>query len=118
MHGSIEALCVSFVLVNCRENLRHATLCPSLQNGSVDLGPRNKPSETLLVVYKVTNLNFITAALLQVHDELVFEVAKAVLPEAAAIIRRCMEGAMHLHVPTPVKMHMGRSWGELSDYIA
>lgn len=57
-------------------------------------------------------------ALLQVHDELVFEVAEAVLPEAAALIRGCMEGAMHLHVPTPVKMHVGRSWGELSDYVA
>lgn len=52
------------------------------------------------------------------HDELVFEVARDVLPQAAALVRECMEGAMQLHVPTPVKMHVGRSWGELETFPA
>lgn len=52
----------------------------------------------------------------QVHDELVFEVAEPLLKEAAQLVRQCMEAAMQLHVPTPVKMHVGRSWGELQDY--
>ena len=50
--------------------------------------------------------------LLQVHDELVFEVAKADAGQASALIKRTMEEAMALSVPLVVDISMGRTWLE------
>ena len=50
--------------------------------------------------------------LLQVHDELLFEVPVAELDETAALVTRAMEGAAHLSVPLIVETGSGRSWAE------
>ena len=52
----------------------------------------------------------------QIHDELLLEVEKEALPEAAALVKDCMEGAVKLSVPMPVKLHVGPSWGQLQPY--
>ena len=52
----------------------------------------------------------------QIHDELLLEVEKEALPEAAALVKECMEGAAELSVPMPVKLHVGPSWGQLQPY--
>lgn len=49
----------------------------------------------------------------QIHDELLFECEKDYVQEAVRVIRSCMEGALCLSVPTPVKISTGKSWGEL-----
>lgn len=51
---------------------------------------------------------------LQVHDELVFEVAKDCLDEAVALIRPLMEGVIELKVPIVVNLSSGARWGEMS----
>jgi DNA polymerase I len=51
--------------------------------------------------------------LLQVHDELVFEVKKGLASAIVPIIREKMEGAIKLRVPVKVDIRVGRSWGEL-----
>jgi len=50
--------------------------------------------------------------LLQVHDELVFEVPEAEVEATAALVRRVMEGAAELSVPLAVEVGHGRSWAE------
>jgi len=50
--------------------------------------------------------------LLQVHDELVFEVAEKDLDAAAALIKRDMEGAMRLEVPLLVSFGKAFNWLE------
>ena len=50
--------------------------------------------------------------LLQVHDELVFEVAKADVGRASALIKRTMEEAMKLSVPLKVDIGTGLTWLE------
>ena len=50
--------------------------------------------------------------ILQVHDELVFEVPEAKLEEAREVIRTEMENAWSLTVPLVVETGAGRSWGE------
>ncbi len=50
--------------------------------------------------------------ILQVHDELVFEVSEAKLEEAREVIRTEMENAWSLTVPLVVETGAGRSWGE------
>jgi len=50
--------------------------------------------------------------LLQVHDELVLEVAEAEAETVAARIRAAMEGAMALAVPLVAETGIGRTWGD------
>ncbi|MDE0049189.1 MAG: DNA polymerase I [Rhodospirillales bacterium] len=50
--------------------------------------------------------------LLQVHDELVFEVPEAEVEETGAVVKRVMEGAAHLDVPLTVDVGTGGSWAE------
>ncbi len=53
-----------------------------------------------------------TRMLLQVHDELVFEVPVEELDRARAIIKDRMEGVEKLNVPIKVEMKIGRNWYE------
>jgi DNA polymerase I-like protein with 3'-5' exonuclease and polymerase domains len=58
-------------------------------------------------------------SLVQVHDELLFEVSEAQLPHVAALVRAVMEGAAGIwgvRVPLPVKLSVGPSWGQLQAY--
>ena len=49
--------------------------------------------------------------IMQVHDELVFEVRTAALAETTARIRRCMAEVATLSVPLVVDIGVGDSWG-------
>ena len=48
--------------------------------------------------------------LLQVHDELVLEVAPGELERAEAVVREGMGGAIPLTVPLDVSVGVGRTW--------
>jgi DNA polymerase-1 len=50
--------------------------------------------------------------LLQVHDELVFEVEKSALEEVKQAVKEEMEGAMKLNVPVVVELGVGENWLE------
>ena len=50
------------------------------------------------------------AMLLQIHDELIFEVRKKDLAETAKLVRRHMENAVTLSVPLEVTLKSGGSW--------
>lgn len=50
--------------------------------------------------------------IMQVHDELVFEVANALIDNAKAEIARFMTGAATLRVPLVVDVGQGRNWDE------
>ncbi len=50
--------------------------------------------------------------LLQVHDELVFEVPEAEVEATTRLVREVMEGAAELSVPLAVEVGHGRSWAE------
>jgi DNA polymerase-1 len=50
--------------------------------------------------------------LLQVHDELVFEVPDKELDATAALVKRVMEGAAHLSVPLTVETGSAQNWAE------
>ena len=50
--------------------------------------------------------------LLQVHDELVFEVPEAEVEATTAVVKRVMEGVALLRVPLAVEVGTGHSWAE------
>lgn len=53
---------------------------------------------------------------LQLHDELIFEVSQSDLRKVAQIVKTEMESAMRLSVILPVKMKAGPSWGNMAEF--
>ena len=53
---------------------------------------------------------------LQLHDELLYEVTEKDLPRVARIVKEGMENALELRVRFPVKLKAGSSWGQLETY--
>jgi len=51
--------------------------------------------------------------LLQVHDELLFEIDEAHIEEGAKLIKDTMEHVMELRVPLKVDIKIGNNWGEI-----
>jgi len=51
--------------------------------------------------------------LLQVHDELVFEIPEAELKEMQELVPRLMSNAIQLSIPVKVDSKVGRNWGEM-----
>jgi DNA polymerase-1 len=52
--------------------------------------------------------------LLQVHDELIFEVKESKWPLLAQMVKKEMESAVYLDVPLVVDFKMGNNWGEMT----
>jgi DNA polymerase-1 len=50
--------------------------------------------------------------IMQVHDELVFEIAEAAVDKAVEQISVCMTGAAELEVPLEVSVGIGKNWDE------
>ena len=61
---------------------------------------------------KLAEGGFKTKMLLQVHDELVFDVYKPELETMKTLIKEAMENAYNLSVPLDVEMDMGVNWLE------
>lgn len=54
--------------------------------------------------------------ILQLHDELLYEVAEEDVVQVAQIVKKEMECAVKLSVKLKVKVRMGASWGQLEDF--
>ena len=53
-----------------------------------------------------------TKLILQIHDELVFEVPEGELEEIKALVREEMEGVVKLYIPLKVDIGVGKNWAE------
>jgi DNA polymerase-1 len=51
--------------------------------------------------------------ILQIHDELLFEVPQAEAEATRALVKGTMEGALQLKVPLVVDARLGRSWADV-----
>ena len=52
---------------------------------------------------------------IQVHDELVFDVAENDIKNAAAAVRKIMEGVINLEVPLKVSIEAGENWCDMEE---
>jgi DNA polymerase-1 len=69
----------------------------------------------LKVKSQISNLKSSTSSvkmMLQVHDELVFEVPEREVNKVAKLVREAMEGAASLSVPLKVDVKAGKNWDE------
>lgn len=64
----------------------------------------------LKVANKIGEQNLASRLLLQVHDELIFEVAKGEEEELSELVRAEMESAVELSLPLSVNIGTGLSW--------
>jgi DNA polymerase-1 len=62
------------------------------------------------------NLSGKIRMLLQVHDELLFEVDEDFISTAASSIRQIMESVVTLEVPLVVDIEVGKNWGEMEKW--
>ena len=95
-------------LFQVRENARRAALNAPIQGTAADI---MKLAMTR-IDQKMIEGNLKSQMLLQVHDELVFEVAPGELSTLQAIVVREMEQVVELSVPLDVHIGIGRSWDE------
>jgi len=66
----------------------------------------------LRVHEELTKRRLETEMILQVHDELIFDVPIRELEEVAGLVRDCMENALTLKVPLVVEIKAGPNWYE------
>lgn len=84
---------------------REATNAP-LQGSAADL----MKLAMVRIDRALTDAGLDATMLLQIHDELIFEVHKSQLGETASLVRDHMENAIALSVPLEVTLKSGRSW--------
>jgi DNA polymerase I len=91
-----------------RENAERAALNSPIQGSAADIIKR----AMIGVHADFTERGLASNMLLQVHDELVFEVATGELDEVTEIVRARMGGAADLRVPLDVQIGTGNNWDE------
>ena len=91
-----------------REIAERAALNSPIQGSAADIIKQ----AMLNVDAAMTKAKLQSRMLLQVHDELIFEVAKGELEELTALVRLEMGGAYPLKAPLDVNIGVGKSWDE------
>ena len=67
----------------------------------------------MINIYKKIKQNKIkTKMIIQIHDELVFELPESEIETAKSIIKSEMENALKLSVPIKVDISIGKNWLE------
>jgi DNA polymerase-1 len=89
-----------------RENARRAALNAPIQGTAADI----MKLAMVNIENKMRELELQSQMLLQVHDELVFEVAKGELEQLRDLVVGCMESVVKLHVPLDVHIGVGKTW--------
>ncbi|MBT5014098.1 MAG: DNA polymerase I, partial [Rhodospirillaceae bacterium] len=94
---------------SARKNFaERAAINAPIQGGAADIIKR----AMIAMPNALTSAGLATRMLLQVHDELVFEVPKKEIDAASDVIRTVMEGAAHLDVPLTVDIGQGDNWDD------
>ncbi|MGO1407516.1 MAG: DNA polymerase I [Brachybacterium sp.] len=91
-----------------RENAERVALNSPIQGSAADL----IKLAMLAVERQMREAQLASRMLLQVHDELVVEVAPGELDEVRAIVEEGMDSAYELSVPLEVGVGIGRTWRE------
>ncbi|MGB0748975.1 MAG: DNA polymerase I [Magnetospiraceae bacterium] len=92
---------------NVRGFAERAAINAPIQGGAADIIKR----AMIRMPQALIDAGLATRMLLQVHDELVFEVPNGEIDAATQTIRQTMEQAAHLSVPLTVDIGTGANWG-------
>jgi len=113
-HGYVETI------MNRRRNLNDINSANAIVRGHAERNAVNAPIQgSAADIIKIAMINihkefekqqFKSKMLLQVHDELVFDVFKPELNQIKAIVKDKMENAVKLSVPLDVEMNAAENW--------
>lgn len=93
---------------NVRQNAERMAFNTVFQGSAADLIKK----AMIMIDQELTERKLKTRMLLQVHDELVFEVPKEELEEVQNMVKRIMESAFDVGVPITVSCATGKTWAE------
>jgi DNA polymerase-1 len=93
---------------NIRSEAERAAINTPIQGTAADL----IKMAMINIAQRLKKENLRTKMLLQVHDELVFEVPQGELSSATKLIKDEMEGVYSLNTPLKVDINWGKNWGE------
>ncbi|MBU1113129.1 MAG: DNA polymerase I, partial [Candidatus Omnitrophica bacterium] len=72
-----------------------------------------------LAMIKINNQliqdKFQAKLIIQIHDELIFDLPQDELKKVSAIVKEGMEGSITLKVPVQVNLEAGKNWGQLKE---
>ena len=93
---------------NIRQNAERAAINSPIQGSAADL-----IKLAMIHIHRALEAQHLQARMiLQVHDELVFELPESELPALTALVKEKMESAMQLAVPLKVDTGSGTNWLE------
>ena len=93
---------------NVRQNAERMAINTTIQGSAADL-----IKMAMINIQKdITKKKLKSKMILQVHDELVFEVPEAELEDVQKLVKKRMESAIQLDVPVKVEMGAGKNWLE------
>ena len=93
---------------NVRQNAERIAINATIQGSAADL-----IKVAMINIQKQIEKNTLeTRMIMQVHDELVFEVKAAELETIKSLVKKEMENAIKLDIPVKVDMGFGKSWLE------
>lgn len=95
-------------LFQVRENARRAALNAPIQGTAADIMKLAMTS----IDSRMQQMGLKSRMLLQVHDELVFEVAKGELEQLQQLVTERMGNIVELSVPLEVQIGIGKSWDQ------
>ena len=93
---------------NLRNFAERAAINAPIQGGAADIIKR----AMIRLPLAIQDAGLEARMLLQVHDELVFEVPETEVEATAALARSVMEQVAHLDVPLVVDTGVGHNWDE------
>lgn len=68
--------------------------------------------KAMISIQEKIKKSFNSFMILQIHDELIFEVAEEEVESLSAMVKQEMEGVVSLSVPLPVNILVGKNWKE------
>ncbi len=93
---------------NMRGFAERAAINAPIQGGAADIIKR----AMIRLPQALKDAGLKAEMLLQVHDELIFEVTEAEIKKTSAVVKAIMEAAAHLDVPLTVDVGVGATWAE------
>ena len=93
---------------NMRGFAERAAINAPIQGGAADIIKR----AMIRLPAALDDAGLSALMLLQVHDELVFEVVEAEIAKTTAVVKSVMEAAAHLDIPLTVDLGVGATWAE------
>lgn len=82
-------------------------------NAPIQSGAQDIIKKAMVALNNITFENAIFRCVLQIHDDLIYEVSSDIVAEAAEVIKAVMESVVTLSVPVPVGQKIGTTWGNM-----